>query len=660
MRGRRVNVPEEVLKNIDIINNEMRGDPRTKNSRFRLTFTTRNHDPAVFLDDLILGFYGLLIRYGDSRSKSRPRRDTIEHDEASWPHQDELARGPRLHRGRCTIRSFATVPAAFAISKRLATPDALRVHGKIIRAFVSLVEPRPTQHSMRERPFVRNLKMRSSRRSMSVVGSRERARRRPILEGLEDRRLLTNQMSATSFYVPFVVNQPSGAILVAKVSDPGDLAPLTSHFTANVVWGDGTSSGGAIVPDPVVANEFDVLASHLYTSTGYNQVVVGISNSITDSTRQVSFNDPVTEPGPVVTGASIPTIPLNQPVTNQPVATFTDADGGLTASSFTATVDWGDSTTSIGTIIADPIISGQFDVTATKPSAYTSAGNETITVNVSVGSGSASWTTLTSLTGQAGPLAAATSGGTVYAIGGDSAGMSPTATVETYNPVTNTWSSVASLPTARDRLAATTGPDGSIYAIGGNSFGTVSSEVDVYSPILNTWTTVAPLPTARSYLAAATGPDGKIYAIGGLAGSATTEVDAYDPASNTWTPVASLPVALDQISATTGPDGKIYVIGGANSGPVNSVYAYDTSTNTWSAVTSYPNTVYSKTRRLPARMDGFMASAGLVPAPPSSRAPSPQWAGRRPQTYPGHFRTIQRRRPAATGRSTISAAATEF
>jgi N-acetylneuraminic acid mutarotase len=421
------------------------------------------------------------------------------------------------------------------------------------------------------------------------------------LEGLEDRYLLTNQMSATAYYVPFVVNQPSGAILVAKVSDSGDLAPLSSHFTANVVWGDGTSSGGAIVPDPVVAGEFDVLASHLYTSTGYNQVIVGISNSVTDNTRQVSFNDPVTEPAPAVTAASTPTIAMGQTISNLPVATFTDADSALTTSSFSATVHWGDGDVSTGSIVADASVAGQFDVTASKPTPYAHAGSQAISVTVGVAGSQTpnTWAPAASLpvpTGPSGSLAAATSGSLLYAIGGYLGGNNTTTgVVQSYNPATNSWTSAASLPTARHALTAATGPNGEIYAIGGiTAAGLASAEVDVYSPFLNSWTTTAPLPTARYYFEAATGPDGKIYAIGGETQGdvPSAEVDVYDPATSTWTTAAPLPTALGALAAATGPDGRIYAVGG-NNGAANSsaVYAYDTSTNAWTQVASLPATI---------------------------------------------------------------------
>src|SRR5262245_6651400 len=59
-------------------------------------------------------------------------------------------------------------------------------------------------------------------------------------------------------------------------------------------------------------------------------------------------------------------------------------------------------------------------------------------------------------------------------------------------------------------LAAVTGRDGHIYAIGGNDVATVEG----YDPASDTWTTRASMPTARGGLAAVAGPDGRIYAIG--------------------------------------------------------------------------------------------------------------------------------------------------
>src|SRR5205085_5937940 len=103
--------------------------------------------------------------------------------------------------------------------------------------------------------------------------------------------------------------------------------------------------------------------------------------------------------------------------------------------------------------------------------------------------------------------------GHIYAIGG--ADVSGTlATVEAYDPSSNSWAcstgdpssgcathSLAPLPTARQRLAAALGGDGRLYALGGyHPSGGYLATVDAYDPATNTWSTAAPLPTGRGYL----------------------------------------------------------------------------------------------------------------------------------------------------------------
>src|SRR5262249_12704546 len=93
-------------------------------------------------------------------------------------------------------------------------------------------------------------------------------------------------------------------------------------------------------------------------------------------------------------------------------------------------------------------------------------------------------------------------------------------TVEAYDTKTNTWTAVASMSTVRNALAAATGPDGRIYVIGGHVAGGIGgwtsiNNVEAYNPITNKWTTVASMPTVRGELAAAAGRDGRIYVVGG-------------------------------------------------------------------------------------------------------------------------------------------------
>ena len=140
------------------------------------------------------------------------------------------------------------------------------------------------------------------------------------------------------------------------------------------------------------------------------------------------------------------------------------------------------------------------------------------------------------------------------------------------------------MPTARTLLAAATGPDGRIYAFGGSSGDTA----EAYDPIADTWSTVAPMPTPRSLLSAATGSDGRIYVLGGSAVPVPfpdppfNTVEAYDPLTDTWAAAAPMPTPRRGMAAVAAPDGLIWAIGGDLS--LRIVEVYDPVGNVWSPV----------------------------------------------------------------------------
>ena len=75
--------------------------------------------------------------------------------------------------------------------------------------------------------------------------------------------------------------------------------------------------------------------------------------------------------------------------------------------------------------------------------------------------------------------AAAEAGGLVYAIGGRDPDFNELASVEEYDPETDTWSTVASLSTARQRHAAAEA-GGLVYAIGGDDGSNTIASVEEY------------------------------------------------------------------------------------------------------------------------------------------------------------------------------------
>ncbi|MHB1355401.1 MAG: clostripain-related cysteine peptidase [Anaerolineae bacterium] len=120
-------------------------------------------------------------------------------------------------------------------------------------------------------------------------------------------------------------------------------------------------------------------------------------------------------------------------------------------------------------------------------------------------------------------LAAAASGGKIYAFGGY--GVTPgysaryLLTVEVYDPVGNTWSSSPGMKALRYGLAAVSTSNGLVYLIGGEyATGSASSKNEEYIPSNGTSSYIAELPSGqRSQLAAVSINNGgdKLYVVGG-------------------------------------------------------------------------------------------------------------------------------------------------
>jgi N-acetylneuraminic acid mutarotase len=190
-----------------------------------------------------------------------------------------------------------------------------------------------------------------------------------------------------------------------------------------------------------------------------------------------------------------------------------------------------------------------------------------------------SWTQVANMpvprSGLAGALG---SDGRLYAIGGLLPSGSVVNTVDAYDPTTNTWTAVASMPTPRAYAAAAAGNDGRIYVFGGQPNGssataTVSALniVEAYNPSTNTWSTVASMPTAQEAEGAALGSDGRIYVVGGKSDStATTQlntVQAYNPTANTWATIVSLQTARSNLGVTAGVGSNQTIYAIAGTGP---------------------------------------------------------------------------------------------
>jgi N-acetylneuraminic acid mutarotase len=189
-------------------------------------------------------------------------------------------------------------------------------------------------------------------------------------------------------------------------------------------------------------------------------------------------------------------------------------------------------------------------------------------------------------------------------------GWNPVNNAWEYDPVADEWKELAPMPTRRGAASAGV-VNGKIYVTGGaNSLPgltengihparphNVVATVEEYDPATNTWKMVRPLLLARNHHVAV-GAGDKLYVIGGRVGgafisSASNNVDLvemYDPAADLWTPRTRMPTARSAIGAGR-YNNNILVAGGEGQdqrflAAFKAVEAYDTVLNRWEVLPS--------------------------------------------------------------------------
>jgi N-acetylneuraminic acid mutarotase len=99
-----------------------------------------------------------------------------------------------------------------------------------------------------------------------------------------------------------------------------------------------------------------------------------------------------------------------------------------------------------------------------------------------------------------------------------------------------------------------------ILVAGGYTESGQSGLLELYDPVRNTWKTLAPMPTARGFFGLAVADD-LIYAIAGRVMTDSAPVEVYDPINNSWTVTDSLPDRVNRCACVS-VENKIYLIGG--------------------------------------------------------------------------------------------------
>ncbi len=161
--------------------------------------------------------------------------------------------------------------------------------------------------------------------------------------------------------VPFFVVEGTtlSAVPLVTFTDANPTANLLLHpggptadFHAMIDWGDGTPQSAGTITFDAGTGVFSVFGTHAFPEEGNFPVTVSIADeggSQTTATATVIVDEapPTNLTGQTVTGTA------NSPLVQADLATFTTVNPLDTAGMFAATIAWGDTTTSAGTIVQD-------------------------------------------------------------------------------------------------------------------------------------------------------------------------------------------------------------------------------------------------------------------------------------------------------------------
>src|SRR5262245_10187022 len=243
----------------------------------------------------------------------------------------------------------------------------------------------------------------------------------------------------------------------------------------------------------------------------------------------------------------------------------------------------------------------------------------------------ASWVDVATLPQTLFGPATAGDGTYIYAFGGyhfPEAIGSTLDTVYRYDPLANTWTTLAPMPhPALLASAVYYPPTNKIYVFGGANR-TPDPIVDydttlIYDILSNTWTSGATMPGPRSQMGSGyNSADGKIYLNGGYSdstqgiGSVQATTWSYDPTANSFAVLADSPIARGGPAAGV-INGHFLVAGGRTSIPADetlvATYDYDISSNTWTQKQDMPQP--TNVPGSAVALDQLWAFGGCTPTP---------------------------------------------
>lgn len=153
--------------------------------------------------------------------------------------------------------------------------------------------------------------------------------------------------------------------------------------------------------------------------------------------------------------------------------------------------------------------------------------------------------------------------GQVLMVGGMTAGGGGLATVELFEPASNTISELGALAERRVSHTATLLGGGRVLIAGGYN-GEYLQSVELFDPSSRRFRAAGSLTEARSGHTATLLPDGRVLFVGGVGHgwSFLRSAELYDPATGRSEPVGDMSVPRESHTATLLADGRVLIVGG--------------------------------------------------------------------------------------------------
>ena len=196
-----------------------------------------------------------------------------------------------------------------------------------------------------------------------------------------------DHLSGTGTTINGITNQPFNNVVVATFTDT-DLVTPAGDFAATINWGDGTTTGGTVSG---TGGAFQVTGTHTYTLPGHDTVTVTLTDDGSGTATATATTTANVAGGALASQAVLTAATEHVAVVaGTAVATFTDSNTTDAAGGFTASINWGDGTTTNGTVSGS---SGSFTVAAgTGGHTYADEGTDPLSVTITRTSDSATTT----------------------------------------------------------------------------------------------------------------------------------------------------------------------------------------------------------------------------------------------------------------------------